>query len=199
MGILKCLHVDTFLDQRCIALMYLLQQLTSLSTQGRNPLAFAPVASQQHTKLTWLKVDRMVMAFEEIREFFYYCTASSALPLQLNAVLPADLLEGGQCHPDLLQRWFVILQLEQNLLPSAEVSLLRTECTFLKFSKLYFSSSRKSLFEAASQSTCLPQPCLLPCSLQLLQLFSAAGGKAGEMSAAEKPTVVIDWMMPGQN
>lgn len=138
------------------------------------------------------------MAFEEIREFFYYCTASSALPLQLNAVLPADFLEGGQCHPDLLQRWFVILQLEQNLLSSAEVSLLRTDCTFLKFSKLYFSSSRKSLSEAASQSSCLPQPCLLPCSLQLLQLFSAARDKTGD-KAAEKPTVVIDWMMLGQN
>lgn len=97
-------------------------------------------------ELTCLKVDRMVVAFEEIREFFYYCTPSSVLPLQLNAVLPADFLEGGQCHPDLLQRWFVILQLEQNLMPSAEVSVIKTDCTFLKFSKLYFSSSRKVPF-----------------------------------------------------
>lgn len=65
----------------------------------------------------------MVHAFEEIREFFYYCTAS-ALPLQLSAVLPADFLEGGPCHPDLLQRRFVILHLEHNLLPSTEVSSL---------------------------------------------------------------------------
>lgn len=46
MGILKCLRVDTFLDQPSVILIYLLQQLTGLGMQRRDLLAFVPVASQ---------------------------------------------------------------------------------------------------------------------------------------------------------
>lgn len=46
MGILKCPRVDTFLDQPSVILIYLLLQLTGLSMQRRDLLAFVPVASQ---------------------------------------------------------------------------------------------------------------------------------------------------------
>lgn len=198
MGIPKGLNVDTFPEQPAITLTHLLQQWTCLVTQRRDlPLLLSQWPHRQPARADLVRSRQDGTRFWRDKRVFLllYCLCiASAAQCCASCRFPGRWpmsswpAAATVCHPASGTQSFAI---NWGFFPQFAPFSSSASCVFQAW--------EKSRSETASQPSCLPQPCLPPCSLQLLQLFCAGGGKAGEMPAAEKCTAVTAWVILGQN